>query len=61
MTADRKLSAQFEHTLLVTRTGCEVLTARPAILRNSEDRPWSQPGPLSAPAARSANSAAATV
>jgi methionyl aminopeptidase len=51
VTADRKLSAQFEHTLLVTRTGCEVLTARPAVLRNSEDKPWSQPGALSAPAA----------
>ena len=51
VTADRKLSAQFEHTLLVTRTGCEVLTARPAVLRNSEDKPWSQPGVLSAPAA----------
>jgi methionyl aminopeptidase len=61
VTADRKLSAQFEHTLLVTRTGCEVLTARPAILRNSEDKPWSQPGPLSAPAAHASTSAAATV
>ena len=27
-TADGSLSAQFEHTLLVTRDGCEVLTAR---------------------------------
>ncbi|MGB1238888.1 MAG: type I methionyl aminopeptidase [Pseudomonadales bacterium] len=27
-TADRRLSAQWEHTLLVTATGCEVLTAR---------------------------------
>ena len=51
VTADRKLSAQFEHTLLVTRSGCEVLTSRPAILVNSEDKPWSQPGPLSAAAA----------
>jgi methionyl aminopeptidase len=25
-TVDDKLSAQFEHTLLVTETGCEVLT-----------------------------------
>jgi len=25
-TSDRKLSAQFEHTVLVTPTGCEVLT-----------------------------------
>eukprot|EP00172_Hildenbrandia_rubra_P000739 Plantae.Rhodophyta-Hildenbrandia_rubra.ctg14049.p1 GENE.Plantae.Rhodophyta-Hildenbrandia_rubra.ctg14049~~Plantae.Rhodophyta-Hildenbrandia_rubra.ctg14049.p1 ORF type:complete len:399 (+),score=67.60 Plantae.Rhodophyta-Hildenbrandia_rubra.ctg14049:72-1268(+) len=28
VTADGKLSAQFEHTLLVTENGCEVLTAR---------------------------------
>jgi methionyl aminopeptidase len=28
VTADGKRSAQFEHTLLVTETGCEVLTAR---------------------------------
>ena len=28
-TADGKLSAQFEHTLLVTPTGCDVLTRRP--------------------------------
>ena len=27
-TIDGKRSAQFEHTLLVTDTGCEVLTAR---------------------------------
>jgi methionyl aminopeptidase len=26
LTADRKLSAQFEHTVVVTRDGCEVLT-----------------------------------
>lgn len=36
-TADGSLSAQFEHTLLVTREGCEVLTARPRALRNSEN------------------------
>jgi methionyl aminopeptidase len=29
VTADGKLSAQFEHTLLVTREGCEILTAAP--------------------------------
>lgn len=46
VTADRKLSAQFEHTLLVTRSGCEVLTSRPATLTNSEDKAWSQLGPL---------------
>ncbi len=29
ITKDRKLSAQFEHTVLVTTTGIEILTARP--------------------------------
>jgi len=38
-TADGALSAQFEHTVLVTETGCEVLTGRWATLRNSEDIP----------------------
>jgi methionyl aminopeptidase len=28
VTEDRKLSAQFEHTVMVTRTGVEVLTLR---------------------------------
>jgi len=36
-TADGSLSAQFEHTVLVTRQGCEVLTARPRALRSSEN------------------------
>jgi methionyl aminopeptidase len=36
-TADGKLSAQFEHTLLVTREGCEILTARSKTLRSSEN------------------------
>ena len=36
-TADRSLSAQFEHTLLVTRDGVEILTARGRALRNSEN------------------------
>jgi methionyl aminopeptidase len=36
VTADGKLSAQFEHTVLVTPDGCEVLTARPRSLKNSE-------------------------
>ena len=40
VTADRSLSAQFEHTLVVTREGCEVLTARKRRLHNSEDLPW---------------------
>lgn len=29
ITKDKKLSAQWEHTLLVTETGCEILTLRP--------------------------------
>lgn len=37
VTADRKLSAQFEHTVAVTADGWEVLTARDAPLVNSED------------------------
>jgi methionyl aminopeptidase len=36
-TADKSLSAQFEHTLVVTKTGCEVLTARTKPLRASEN------------------------
>jgi methionyl aminopeptidase len=36
-TADGSLSAQFEHTILVTKTGCEVLTQRPRPLQNSEN------------------------
>ena len=36
-TVDGSLSAQFEHTVLVTRGGCEVLTARSRPLRNSEN------------------------
>lgn len=51
LTADGSLSAQFEHTVLVTRDGCDVLTARKEIVQHSEDRPWSDVGPLSAPAA----------
>jgi methionyl aminopeptidase len=50
LTRDRSLSAQFEHTIVVTDSGCEVLTARKALLKNSEDKPWSDLGPLSAPA-----------
>ena len=29
VTADGALSAQFEHTVLVSEAGCEVLTRRP--------------------------------
>jgi len=36
VTADGKRSAQFEQTLLVTDTGCEILTVR----RNSNGQPW---------------------
>jgi methionyl aminopeptidase len=36
-TKDRRLSAQFEHTVVVTRTGCEVLTRRSRTLANSEN------------------------
>lgn len=51
VTKDRRLSAQFEHTILVTRDGVEVLTARPAPLKNSEDRPYAKLGPLTCAAA----------
>jgi methionyl aminopeptidase len=30
VTGDGSLSAQFEHTVLVTRNGCEILTLPPA-------------------------------
>jgi methionyl aminopeptidase len=36
-TADGSLSAQFEHTVLVTRAGVEILTGRNRALRNSEN------------------------
>ncbi|HEY6556485.1 MAG TPA: type I methionyl aminopeptidase [Polyangiaceae bacterium] len=36
VTADGRLSAQFEHTVLVTDSGCEILTARGGSLVNSE-------------------------
>lgn len=36
VTRDRRLSAQFEHTILVTEDGCEVLTVRPGPLTRSE-------------------------
>ena len=36
VTADGLLSAQFEHTVLVTDAGCEVLTARDRPLLHSE-------------------------
>jgi methionyl aminopeptidase len=39
VTVDGSLSAQFEHTILVTETGAEILTARPGVLSNSERYP----------------------
>jgi methionyl aminopeptidase len=36
VTRDRSLSAQFEHTLVVTKAGCEILTARDRPLASSE-------------------------
>ena len=36
LTADRSLSAQFEHTIVVTKAGCEVLTRRSRRLERSE-------------------------
>jgi methionyl aminopeptidase len=36
VTKDGSLSAQFEHTVLVTRDGCEVLTKRDRVLHHSE-------------------------
>ncbi len=36
-TSDGSLSAQFEHTVVVTRTGCEVLTKRKTTLKASEN------------------------
>jgi methionyl aminopeptidase len=37
VTRDGSLSAQFEHTIVVTKGGCEVLTRRDRPLKNSED------------------------
>jgi len=50
VTADGSLSAQFEHTIAVTKNGAEVLTARGSLLANSEDREWANLGPRSCPA-----------
>jgi methionyl aminopeptidase len=36
ITKDGSLSAQFEHTILVTREGCEIFTARDKPLKHSE-------------------------
>jgi methionyl aminopeptidase len=40
LTRDRSLSAQFEHTIVVTKSGCEILTKRTSPLKNSETFPW---------------------
>ncbi|MGD8860775.1 MAG: type I methionyl aminopeptidase [Myxococcales bacterium] len=50
VTDDGSLSAQFEHTIVVTDGGCEVLTARRELLTHSEDKHWAQLGPRSCPA-----------
>ncbi|MDQ3034706.1 MAG: type I methionyl aminopeptidase [Myxococcota bacterium] len=60
VTRDRSLSAQFEHTILVTRAGCEVLTERPGVLRGSEDKPWAAIGPLGTRVAHAARQATVT-
>lgn len=39
VTADGSLSAQFEHTIVVTETGCEILTLRDRPLPHSEKYP----------------------
>jgi len=39
-TQDGSLSAQFEHTVLVTPSGCDILTARERPLENSEGTPY---------------------
>ena len=49
VTADGSLSAQFEHTIVVTKNGCEVLTRRSKKLACSEIFP-----DLFSPAAMSA-------
>jgi len=42
VTRDGSLTAQFEHTLVVTKRGCEIMTKRPELLKNSErfDMEW---------------------
>jgi len=44
LTRDRSLSAQFEHTVVVTRNGVKVLTKRKGQLKHSEDKPWNKLG-----------------
>ena len=40
VTRDGSLSAQFEHTIVVTKTGCEILTARSGPLKYSDASPY---------------------
>ncbi len=56
-TQDRTLSAQFEHTLIVTREGAEVLTSRDQPLKHSETFDWTELGPRSTAAAYQARKA----
>lgn len=51
LTADRTLSAQFEHSIAVHRDSVEVLTRRDALVKNCEDVPWADLGELTCPAA----------
>lgn len=63
VTRDGSLSAQFEHTILVTKGGCEVLTRRSRPLKNSEDVEWARLGPLASfvpPAPQASDSTNAT-
>lgn len=46
LTRDRSLTAQFEHTVAVGRSGVTVLTRRSEPLQHSEDVPWARLGPL---------------
>ena len=43
VTADGSLSAQFEHTVQVTRDGCEVLTAQSDVAREADPLVGSAP------------------
>jgi len=61
LTLDRSLSAQFEHTIVVTQNGCEVLTARRAPLKHSEDKPWALLGPLATGSALKARQASSVI
>lgn len=46
VTRDGNLSAQFEHTIVVTKSGCEILTRRDALVKSCEDRPYAVLGPI---------------